>query len=586
MTRSRMFRTTLAIVLLCMCVPLVAMWIASAVLTEGESARTFHNERTQQLSLIKNTCDLLLDECNFVYYQLVMEEDVSHALDLADTALPLSYRQLQNIQTLLRRMSVVVGSRPLLYSIVAYPENPHELVISSRFGLVRLSNEPDGGWYDAWVKNSARGIFARPTRLTLAGDMLTIYFPLSSTLRRQPGVMVFHYYLADMEALLPAGDGAWFVLDADGTTLFISGNSGLLTDALRAEILQMEPGASLYPESLPDTVLYQVTSGAYGWRFVNVTDRTLLTAAAGGINRALLVVASASLLVGVIIAVLLTRRATRPILRILSMIERMNAGETLTLPQQKRRDEYEYISYNLLGNYMSRQRLNEQLTQRQLRLREAQMLALQAQINPHFLYNTMEAINWRAIKALGSENSISHMITTLSELLRYALERPEDLVPLSREMAHGEQYASLMAYRLGPVFALSFDVAPKVQEVSVPKLILQPLIENAIQHGVQNMQGNGVITIAAQVRNGFMHITVSDNGTGMELALLETIRQQLASFDGLSYKHIGLLNVYQRVRLATKDQAQMTLDSTQGEGTRVKLVFPITEGGIEDADNP
>ncbi|HML45919.1 MAG TPA: sensor histidine kinase [Clostridia bacterium] len=579
MKNSRMFRTMLYIVVLCMCVPLLALGLTSVLLTERSSADSFRRDRTQQLTLINNTCDLLLDECSFIYYQLVLDENVVRALDYDDLTLPIPYAQLQSIQSLVDSMTLITGSRPLIHSISVYRENPYGLVVSSRYGLVRLATDPDRGWYEAYAEHRDRNIFARPRTIERAGDVLTLYFSLSNNLLHWDGTMAFHLLLRDMEALLPRNGDTWLVLEKDGTLLFSAGDGGLMTDDLRAEILAMSPGASLEPKSLPDVVLYQVVSETYEWRFINVTDHGLLSATANSINHVLMAVASLSLAVGALIAVLLTRRAARPIEGIVRMIRQIDEGGSLIEPQTRPRDEYEVISYNLLQNHISRQRLNEQLAQRQLRLQEAQMLALQAQINPHFLYNTLEIVNVRAVKALGESNAISHMIATLGDLLRYAMEKPGDLVPLSRELAHGRQYAELMACRLGNVFSMTWDIPSALYDFKMPKLILQPLIENAIQHGVQLAQADVVITVAAQVKEDVMTLTVSDDGAGMSESLLQTLREQLASIDGLQYKHIGLFNVYQRMRLVTKDQARMILDSVEGQGTCVRLSFPIQEGG-------
>lgn len=297
------------------------------------------------------------------------------------------------------------------------------------------------------------------------------------------------------------------------------------------------------------------------------------------IHAVLPLAASLSLAAGALFAVLLTRHTARPLHGILHTVRQIEGGGGLPEPDARPRGEHAILSHHLLQTHISRQRLSEQLAQSQLRLQEAQMLALQAQINPHFLYNTLEVIHSRAAQALGEGNDVSPMVATLSDLLRYALEKPGDPVPLSRELEHGRRYAELMGCRLGSSFSLAWDVPSDLHDHRVPKLILQPLIENAIQHGMQLAQTAVVITVSARVQGGVMTLIVSDNGAGMPESVLHALREQLASLDGLQYKHIGLFNVYQRMRLATQDQARMTVDSAEGGGTRVKLSIPVQAGG-------
>lgn len=575
MIRSRMFRSTLSIVLLCMFVPVLVVGLTAAILTEQSSEASFHQERTQQLALLRNTCDLLLDESNFIYIQLLQDENAVRALNYDDVELPIPYEQLQQIQSFQHNLQLIAGSRPFLYSIVVYPENPYDLVISSRYGLIRLGKDPDGGWYDFYLENSRQQQYAQAREIDRVGPMLTLYISLTNNAQRRAGAMIFNYNLSEMQALLPADGTDWLVLDGEGRQLFASPGMEALDGPQRQEILGMSPGEFIYPEHIPGAVLYQVQSPAYGWRYINIAGRDILQATAQGINRVIVVVAALSLVAGVLVAVLLTRASVRPITRILDMIRQMDEGKGLPPKEEAPQDEYEIISYNLLSSHLAHQQLDEELAQRKLRLRDAEMVALQAQINPHFMYNTMEIINWRAIRALGDTNEISHMITTLSTQLRYALERPDELTPLAREITHGEQYAQLMTYRLGDIFHIEWDIAEELQQMLVPKLILQPLIENAIQHGIQQLEGGGIVTVKAEIAGGSIALSVADNGAGMSRSTQAMLREQLQTFDGLQYAHIGLMNVYQRVRFVTFDRARMTIDSEEGKGTRICLILPV-----------
>ena len=529
---SRLFRSTLAIALLCMLVPVLVVGLTSTALTNRFSREAFQQERTQQLALLAESCDLLLGECTYIYYQVLLDEQTLRALG-EGLARPMPYAQLQRLRTLMHTLDLIARSRPLMHSILLYDENPLGLAISSRDGLVQLGITTERSWYEHYKQRDPAERFSAVTRtVQSSGTFLSFFMPTSFALRRE-GVLVFNYTLSGLEALLPNDGTRWMVLDDGGELLFASGDAEWMTDTLRDEILRMSPGDAIYPSEEPAAVLYQARSGSYGWRYINIVDRGMINGSAPYINRTVAVVTALSAVVSVLITAWLTRIAVR-----------------------------------------------QETTQRKLRLREAEMLALQAQINPHFLYNTLELVNWRAIKALGEANSISHIITTLGDLLRYALEHPGDLVPLWREVEHASRYADLMCFRLGSIFSVSWNIDDGLKGAPVPKLMLQPLLENAIQHGIQPRGEGGLVTARAAyaAEDGMMTLSVADNGIGMTPDMLEALRKQLSSLDGPLYAHIGLANVYQRVRLTFADRASISIESSQDIGTHITLTIPIVSG--------
>ena len=540
---AKPFRSTLTIALVCMLVPVLVAGLTSAALTNRASAVSFFQERTQQLELIRKSCDLLLDECSYIYHQTLVDEDMQRALGSGGLTRPMPYAKLRSVRTLMHNLDLIACSRPHMHSILVYDDNPLGLTVSSLHGLVTLRMDPDRGWYPYYEQHQGTRPYAVTREVAGYGEMLTFFMPISSALQPK-GVMVFHYDLEGLRALLPDDGTRWLVLDEQGALLFSSDPAYALSGTLHDAILAMSPGEWAYPPSTPagedaSAVLYQVRSDAYGWRYVNIADRAMISQSGTYINRTMGISTLIALAVSLLVAIWLTRIALR-----------------------------------------------QEMTRRQLRLREAEMLALQAQINPHFMYNTLELVNWRAIAALGETNTISHVVTTLSDLLRYALERPGELVPLVREVEHARRYAELMRFRLGSIFEMSWLVSDAAGQIPVPKLILQPLIENAIQHGIQPKGEGGHISvdIACHPAQKRLILTVADNGVGMPPETLDALRTQLSSFDGLQYAHIGLFNVYQRIRLVFADQAIMHIDSTQDIGTRITCEIPIPQGGNQHAN--
>ncbi len=216
--------------------------------------------------------------------------------------------------------------------------------------------------------------------------------------------------------------------------------------------------------------------------------------------------------------------------------------------------------------------------------RQAQYLALQNQINPHFLYNTLEGIRGEAMTA-GMDN-IAKMTEALSTFFRYTISGTASLVTLEDELENVDNYFIIQQYRFGSKLSLDIrydcDDQEEVLKCRMPKLILQPVIENAIVHGLEEKVGNGKVTIQIEETGKRLIITVSDNGIGIEkeqLAILNkklehTSMEYVQSDPSSRGSGIALVNVNNRIRLLFGDEYGMVIYSTVGFGTDVQITIP------------
>lgn len=201
--------------------------------------------------------------------------------------------------------------------------------------------------------------------------------------------------------------------------------------------------------------------------------------------------------------------------------------------------------------------------------RDLQFAALQAQINPHFLYNTLESLLFMI--EVGENEEAIEMIHLLSRFFRYSISRESDQVTLREEVAYAQAYARLMKYRYKNRLVCHWSLDESIYEETVLKLILQPLIENAIQHGLSNSIGQITIRIDAVVEEGIIRLKVEDDGTGMSEEQLSAIRAHLRSPE---LSKIGLYNVNNRIKLHYGEKYGLDIDSQTGKGTTVAIAFP------------
>ncbi len=219
-------------------------------------------------------------------------------------------------------------------------------------------------------------------------------------------------------------------------------------------------------------------------------------------------------------------------------------------------------------------KLRDELNDRMGTLNYAQLKALQWQINPHFIFNTLNMMYYMIDEEIGAESRSAKGILSLSGIMRYSLKTEPMLVSLSEEIAYAEKYISLMNARLDNDFYVEWDIDKAFYDRKIVKMCLQPVLENCFQYSLKEIDKKGYIKISAKDENGFFCVYVYDNGKGMSDEKVNEIKTRLQSENALSDEHVGLANVHNRIVLISGKEYGVDLKSTLGEGTEVVLKFP------------
>ena len=196
---------------------------------------------------------------------------------------------------------------------------------------------------------------------------------------------------------------------------------------------------------------------------------------------------------------------------------------------------------------------------------------LQAQIKPHFLYNTLDNLKWMA-KAQGADE-VAKAITSLSTYFRIFLSNGQEKITLAQEFKHTEAYLTMQKIRYGQKLNYTLELDEAARDLPMLKILIQPLVENAINHGLKPKENGGTIRVSASLLDDTLKIQVTDDGVGMDEGTLQTLRQALQSqqMEG----HYGLQNVLRRCRIEYGEKAQLNIESTLGQGTCITLILPI-----------
>ncbi|MDQ0223765.1 cache domain-containing sensor histidine kinase [Metabacillus niabensis] len=284
-------------------------------------------------------------------------------------------------------------------------------------------------------------------------------------------------------------------------------------------------------------------------------------------------------LFGVTASYYLSNSMSQPIVQLMSFMKKVESGNLDIRYKGDRDDEIGMLgrSFNLMII-----KINEllKLTERQERQkREAELRSLQAHIKPHFLYNTLDTISWMARKQGAVD--VAEVVASLSKLFRIGLNKGNDIILFSEEIEHIKSYLKIQKARYRDKLNYTLEIDPRTNDFMIVKLILQPIVENAIYHGIKERKGPGHIHIEAQVSNDTFVITVKDDGKGIESDRLQLLRQKLNNVDiqnkqgAVADFGYGMMNVQSRLKLTYGEAYGISIDSEIANGTTVTIVLPI-----------
>ncbi|MCI8525101.1 MAG: sensor histidine kinase [Oscillospiraceae bacterium] len=276
-------------------------------------------------------------------------------------------------------------------------------------------------------------------------------------------------------------------------------------------------------------------------------------------------------------SVRLSRSVTQPIVDLSRRAEDVIRGDlTVREPVQSDACEVRTLSVGMEEMIARLNALLDEAGEKQESLRKAELALLQAQINPHFLYNTLDTIMW-LIEAGRTEAAVE-MVSALSDFFRHSLSRGRDVITLAEEARHVRSYLHIQQARYQDILDYDIRVDPALGEAVIPKLTLQPLVENALYHGIKQKRAKGRIQVFSHEEGGDILLLIADDGAGMSPERLAQLRQALESGERVGF---GLSTVHERLRLLFGPPYGLTLSSVPGAGSTITVRIPNTKREAE-----
>ncbi len=587
------FRRKLAENLLTMLLPLVLFGCYAGWHIVLDCTRDSTRDNLSICSQADSLMESIYESIDNAYLILATDSDVTKELrELFEDEAPSLYA-LRFAEDLSVNFRNTIFTNPYIQNIYFYINNPYRRVLTPISKKITVLSPDDfqhisdalsyQGTDQVWCMVSDAPLLDISTR----NEAMQIYRKLYyRTTRKQSGLIAYTINMDAFSAYLSElylyDNQQMIILDSEGN-YFWSADDAFSNDPELHSLLQLALQDSSSIHSFHGQY-YQMTlcrsERDYGLSFVLMTPLSDIYRSVIDFMRIFLIIFAVTTGATILIAYYRTRAENKNVDKILQALSDPKSLQNAHNPFNREKDLFSYIQLNIIRLFLEQDTLKMDNLQKSAELNLSKIQALQHQINPHFLNNTLNNIYWEAIKLTGGENECSNMIRLLSDFMRYSISDPQEDVALVDEIIFIEKYIALMQKRFPDRFTFSYQIAPECENLLLKKMLLQPLVENAIYHGVKDQPTAGIIEIRALIEGGLACISVYDNGRGMAEEMVATLNQQFTSGEfpkaSNSSEHIGMTNTNRRLLLSFGPESHLWVESTPGQYTKVRFYLPLS----------
>jgi two-component system sensor histidine kinase YesM len=537
------------------------------------------------LAKIKNTGDMMAMESDLFSAKVASDDDITILMSYGQIVPSEIYETFNDLYKIIDFISI---TDDFIASVYIYFENS-QFVFSSDGSSMDLNHFYDKSWLNDyntlklqkkyWVEARAVDDIFYNTKNRYISSFRTI------SNYNQNGVVIVNLDTEKMKSVIDNVDDDknqhnLVIVDKGGTILYntdsslISKNISMVKN-LKSISYSRTHSYFVRDEAGNQQIVSVLKSGYNDWSYLSISPVSQYSVLTRGFKQFMFIAVTICFLIAVTIAFLISVKIYQPIKNMVSLFKSRSEWEGMLIEDdEKGFNEFKFLTKNILNSFDKTKEMKDVLEERFLLLRKAQSIALQAQINPHFLYNTLETLNWKAMGLTGGENEVSVMIDFLSKLLRLSLETENNIVNIETEIEHVKYYLNIQKLRYKEKFNIIWDMDRNIYEYKIVKLTLQPLVENAIYHGLKPKSGNGMITIRGRESDDHIEIELTDDGVGMSCEDVIALNASMKDEYIKGNFHIGMRNVNQRIKLVFGEQYGITVESERDKYTKIKLMIP------------
>jgi two-component system sensor histidine kinase YesM len=557
------------------------------------SARTIESEATnhtvQLIRQVSRNIEFYVRQTESIISIVDANPDVQAFMGFRGSAQPFSSTAQEGARQLLRAISDAHGEIAGIL-VVSADNRP----LSNEIQPVTRDPLTDESWYRQAVEHQGTvQLLPRPIGRNLrssheysADEVVSIVKAVvDPDSGRVQGVVLIDLRLKVMEAIfddMTVGLGGFLFIEAPGGAIVYTPVNPIVY-RVRDEWLDTPRTSSVRRIRGADYQIVSQGSEYTQWKTVGVFPLNEIMSQVSTIRYYSLIIAGVTVLVALIVALFFTAGIARPVIELRSLMKEAEEGNLGVRFEGRQEDEIGYLGKSFNTMIEEVQKLIDMVYREQQSKREAELKTLQEQIKPHFLYNTLDTIQWMA-QEHGAQD-IVELVGALTSLFRIGLSRGKEMIRLTDEMEHVRSYLVIQKARYEDKFDFTLCTDDEVLSCMVLKVTLQPLVENAIYHGIKERRGHGTIRVEALGRDGNLVLRVSDDGVGMTPEKLEEVRALLTTDHphGEGLAGYGVHNVHERIQLSFGTRYGLSFDSAPGRGTTVELLHPIVTSDAASA---
>lgn len=484
-----------------------------------------------------------------------------------------------------KTISRLAKTLPIIYryinSIYIYSE-PTDTVIMDN-NSIPLSDLSDTDWISAYhAVTSPKGTIIPRSKNNVYPQLITIIKPIYVADEKKGAIIMNINTQSIYNSMLyqQYKDGRlFFLVNADNKIIISSELSYFNTypDNIGPNTLTIEsnPKNSVYEINDKNYVVLSGDSSISDYKYISAYPLELYEHKLSTMKLQIIGILLLLMIIIFILAYVASVRSYSPLNEIISFLD--NSQPPADSIEEEDKNELMYIINSIQTHINDKTKMAEILEERMKLLRKSQYDMLQTQINPHFLYNTLETINWMAYNMSNSENPVSKSLINLASFFRNTLTSGY-FVSIENEIKYTKEYVNILALRYGDLFDIEWDIDESILSYTIIKICLQPIIENAVYHGIKQKNDKGLIKIKGLCDDNNIILIVSDDGIGIEKDALDELNKTLSETSFTNEKsHIGLSNVNQRIKIIFGDSYGIHVESTVGVGTDVYVTIPKKE---------
>ncbi len=573
---------------------IVAAIVISFSVTE-ETARLSSQQYTQQLiRQISNNISAYIDYMNGISTFVQSDKDIQEFLQANQTKTRhhLGKRAQEVMKTFIRSrkdislVAVFDFSNQSLFHDSSFKQNPYRL-------------PQDQPWFTAAVQAQGGSIISSSHVQNIVQDRYRWVISLSRLIYKINTNETIGVLLVDLNydvinricsSIKLGKRGYVFIIDKNGEIVYHPQQQLVYGNLKKENIQQIVKSSQNYfaADNVEADKFYSVeTMPVIGWKVIGVNYRDELVENRDKIRQTYASWGLAFFSISILLSIILAQRIAKPIRELRNSMRQVEQGNFSVRSEIKSSNEIGELGrdFNIMVSEI--EKLLRRITEQQELKRKSELKALQMQINPHFLYNTLDSIIWMAEG--GKQQEVISMSSSLARLFRLSISKGKEIIDIGSEIEHVRNYLTIQKIRYKDRLDYRIEVPENLKSYKTVKIILQPLVENAIYHGIKNKEGPGLVIIGGRQHEGGLELFVQDDGVGMSEATLRTLQGRLAGTKtdipqdpNLLHSGLGVHNVDERIKLYFGQSFGLSFESAEDVGTTVKIRLPAIQGDIEE----